>query len=127
MRILHGQASSMICSLISWAIVRSPTACAYCARMEHTSRAAGGPDRSSWNLLAGLLTNAVRSRFVNQKMPGLLAKINCEDLATLADLVRGGKVVPVVDRTYSLGETAAAVRHVESTHARGKVVIAIAH
>jgi len=86
----------------------------------------GGPDRSSWNLLAGLLTNAVQSRFVTQKMPGLLAKINGQDLAILADLVRVGNVVPVVDRTYSLGETAAAVRHVEFGHARGKVVIAVA-
>jgi NADPH:quinone reductase-like Zn-dependent oxidoreductase len=86
----------------------------------------GGPDRSTWNLLAGLLTNAVRSHFVSQKMPSLLAKINREDLATLADLIRGGNVVPVVDRTYSLGEIAAALRHVESGHARGKVVIAVA-
>jgi NADPH:quinone reductase-like Zn-dependent oxidoreductase len=86
----------------------------------------GGPDRSTWNLLAGLIANAVQSRFVSQKMPGLLAKVNREDLTILADLVRGGKVVPVIDRTYSLGETAAAVRYVESGHVRGKVVIAVA-
>lgn len=85
----------------------------------------GGPDRGSWDMLAGLILNAVQSPFVSQKMPGLLAKINSQDLATLADLVRRGNVVPVVDRTYSLGETAAAVRHVESGHARGKVVIAV--
>jgi NADPH:quinone reductase-like Zn-dependent oxidoreductase len=92
----------------------------------YTSCGGGGPDQSTWNLLAGLLTNAVQSRFVSQKMPGLLAKINREDLAILADLVRRGNVVPVVDRTYSLGEIAAAVRHVESGHVRGKAVIAVA-
>jgi NADPH:quinone reductase-like Zn-dependent oxidoreductase len=86
----------------------------------------GGPDRSTMNLLAGLLQNAVRSHFVSQKMPGLHAKINGEDLAILAGLVQRGTVIPVVDRTYSLRETAEAVRHVESGHARGKVVIAVA-
>jgi len=85
----------------------------------------GGPDRSSWNLLVHLAQDAVRSRFVSQKMPGLLAKVNREDLAILADLVQAGKVVPVVDRVYSLREIAEAVRYVESGHVRGKVVIAV--
>ena len=83
----------------------------------------GGPDRSTMNLLARVLQNAVRSHFVSQKMPGLHAKINREDLAILADLVQRGTVIPVVDRTYSLSETAEAVRYVESGHVRGKVVI----
>jgi NADPH:quinone reductase-like Zn-dependent oxidoreductase len=78
------------------------------------------------DLVAQLLQNAVRSRFVSQKMPGLLAKINREDLAILADLVQRGTVTPVVDRTYSLREIVEAVRHVESCHVRGKVVIAVA-
>ena len=77
-------------------------------------------------MLALLLQNAVRSRFVSQKMPGLLAKINSEDLAILAKLVQRGTMIPIVDRTYSLRETAEAVRHVESGHVRGKVVIAVA-
>jgi NADPH:quinone reductase-like Zn-dependent oxidoreductase len=86
----------------------------------------GGPDRSTMDLLARLLQNAVRSRFASQKMPGLLAKINREDLAILADLVQRGTVIPVVDRTYSLREIAEAIRHVESGHVRGKVVITVA-
>jgi NADPH:quinone reductase-like Zn-dependent oxidoreductase len=85
----------------------------------------GGPDRSSMDMLAGMLQNAVRSRFVRQKMPGLLAKVYREDLAILADLVQRGTVIPVVDRIYSLRETAEAVRYVESGHVRGKVVIAL--
>lgn len=92
----------------------------------YISCSGGGPDQGTWNLLAGMLTNAVHSRFVSQKVRGLLAKINHEDLAILADLVRGGTVVPVVDRTYSLGEIATAVRLVESGHVRGKAVIAVA-
>jgi NADPH:quinone reductase-like Zn-dependent oxidoreductase len=34
-------------------------------------------------------------------------------------------VKPVVDRTYPLSETPAAVRYVEKGHARGKVVITV--
>jgi NADPH:quinone reductase-like Zn-dependent oxidoreductase len=91
----------------------------------YISCSGGGPDQTTWNLLTGMLTDAVHSRFVSQKMRGLLAKINHEDLAILADLVRGGNVIPVVDRTYSLGEIATAVRLVESGHVRGKAVIAL--
>jgi NADPH:quinone reductase-like Zn-dependent oxidoreductase len=85
----------------------------------------GNPDRSTWDLLAGMLQNAVRSAFTSQKMPALLAKINREDLAILSNLVQRGTVIPVVDRTYSLREVAEAVRHVESGHVHGKVVIAV--
>jgi NADPH:quinone reductase-like Zn-dependent oxidoreductase len=94
-------------------------------RGTYISCGGGGPDQSTWNLLAGLLKNAVRSRFVSQKMPSLLAKINRQDLAILADLIQGGKVLPIVDCTYSLREIAEAIRHVESGHVRGKVVVAI--
>ena len=86
----------------------------------------GGPERNGRDLYAQLLQNAVRSHFVHQKMPGLLAKINSEDLATLAYLVQRGTVIPVVDRTYPLREIANALRDVEAGHVCGKVVIAVA-
>jgi NADPH:quinone reductase-like Zn-dependent oxidoreductase len=94
-------------------------------RGTYISCGGGGPDRSSWDLLAGMLQNAVRSAFSSQKMPSLLAKINREDLAILSNLVQRGVVIPVVDSTYSLREVAEAVRHVESGHVHGKVVIAV--
>ncbi len=37
--------------------------------------------------------------------------------------MQSGKVAPVIDRTYKIGETQAAVRYLEEGHARGKVVI----
>lgn len=86
----------------------------------------GGPERSTWDLFAQMLQSAVWSRFVAQKMPSLLAKVNREDLAILADLVQRGTVIPVIEHSYSLREIAAAVRRVESGHVRGKIVIAIA-
>ena len=48
-------------------------------------------------------------------------------MTPLADLplVASGKVVPVVDRTYSLDEIPVALDYLEQGHARGKVVIAV--
>jgi NADPH:quinone reductase-like Zn-dependent oxidoreductase len=40
----------------------------------------------------------------------------------LTDLIDAAKVTPVVDRTYPLSETAAAIRHLEDGYAREKVV-----
>jgi NADPH:quinone reductase-like Zn-dependent oxidoreductase len=34
-------------------------------------------------------------------------------------------VTPVIDRTYSLSETAEAMRYFEEGHARGKVIITV--
>jgi len=36
-----------------------------------------------------------------------------------------GKVTPVIDRTYSLGEVPQAIRYLEEGHARGKVIITV--
>jgi NADPH:quinone reductase-like Zn-dependent oxidoreductase len=85
----------------------------------------GGPDRSSIELLGGMLQSVVTAPFVSQKIQGLLARVNTADLTFLADLMRDGKITPVLDRSYALSETAAAVRYVEQCHARGKVAIAI--
>jgi NADPH:quinone reductase-like Zn-dependent oxidoreductase len=48
---------------------------------------------------------------------------NREDLAMLAELFEAGKVVPVIDRHYPLGEVPKALRYLEEGQAQGKVVI----
>ena len=55
------------------------------------------------------------------------AKANTEDLVFIKQLLEAGKVVPVIDRCYPLAETAEAIRYLETGHARGKVVITVAH
>jgi NADPH:quinone reductase-like Zn-dependent oxidoreductase len=45
----------------------------------------------------------------------------------IKELLEAGKVVPVIDRSYPLAETAEAIRYLETGHARGKVVITVAH
>jgi NADPH:quinone reductase-like Zn-dependent oxidoreductase len=48
-----------------------------------------------------------------------------DTLERIADLVATGQLRPVVDRTFALEETAAAVRYVETEHARAKVVTTV--
>ncbi len=86
----------------------------------------GGPDRSSRELLAGMFGRMVVSPFTSQKLTGVFAKINTDDLNTLGELLKSGKIKPVLDRTYPLGSVAEAIRYVESCHARGKVTISVA-
>jgi len=77
--------------------------------------------------LIGPLINPIKamllSPFVSQKMGMLLADLNHNDLAMLADLMQSGKVTPVIDRTYKLSELPQAIEYLEQGHARGKVVI----
>jgi len=75
--------------------------------------------------LAGELNAYVRSRFVSQKFIAYIAQFNKKDMMVLADLMRSGKVTPVIDRTYKLNEAADALRYLEQGHARGKVVITV--
>jgi NADPH:quinone reductase-like Zn-dependent oxidoreductase len=39
--------------------------------------------------------------------------------------LRGGKVIPVIDRTYPLRKAPEAIRHLEVEHARAKVIIIV--
>ena len=54
-----------------------------------------------------------------------VASENAADLTVLRELIEAGKVVPAVDRTYPLGEVAAAIRRMLDGKARGKLVITI--
>ena len=75
--------------------------------------------------LVGELNAYVRSRFVNEKFVAYIAEFNKKDMMVLADLMQGGKVTPVIDKTYKLSETPEALRYLETGHARGKVVITV--
>jgi NADPH:quinone reductase-like Zn-dependent oxidoreductase len=46
-----------------------------------------------------------------------------EDLLYIAELLKTGKVVPIIDRCYPLSQTAEAIRYLEEGHALGKVMI----
>jgi NADPH:quinone reductase-like Zn-dependent oxidoreductase len=46
-------------------------------------------------------------------------------LERTADLIASAQVKPLIDRTFPLEEAAAALRYVETEHARAKVVITV--
>ena len=77
-------------------------------------------------LLTRLLAAFVLSRFGRQKLVTFLAKPNKEDLSTMHELMKEGKVRPVIDKRYRLSEVGEAIRYLEQKHARGKVVITLA-
>ena len=67
------------------------------------------------------------SRTGKRKVRGLNSKPNQKDLAFVKELLGAGKVVPAIDRRYTLSEVAEALRYFEEEHARGKVVITVQH
>jgi NADPH:quinone reductase-like Zn-dependent oxidoreductase len=87
----------------------------------------GGPS-GRWMIgaLASGIAAAVLSRFVSQKLAMVLAKANKQDLIIMHELIKAGKVTPVIDRRYKLSEVPEAIRYLEQGHARGKVVIVMA-
>jgi NADPH:quinone reductase-like Zn-dependent oxidoreductase len=88
----------------------------------------GGPDAGNWiGPLARPLKALGMSPFVDQEMSMLLANVNPDDLLLMNEMIESGKVKPVIDRTYGLSEVPEAIRYLEEGHARGKVIITMAH
>ena len=65
------------------------------------------------------------SMVVRQQASPSVKTQNHDDLVALKGLVEAGKVTPVIDRTYPLPETPAAIGHVAAGHTRGTVVITV--
>lgn len=85
----------------------------------------GAPEGRWLGPLVRPVTALVLSRVGRQRMGSFLASRSRDDLAVLTELLEAGKVTPVIDRHYSLGEVPEALRYLEEGHARGKVVITV--
>jgi NADPH:quinone reductase-like Zn-dependent oxidoreductase len=59
----------------------------------------------------------------SQRFTAFLVKVKHDDLDYLRELIEGGKVSPVIDRTFALSAAPEAIRLLEEGHVRGKVVI----
>jgi NADPH:quinone reductase-like Zn-dependent oxidoreductase len=81
--------------------------------------------RGMSGIVARLISAFVLSRFGSQKMVTFLARPNKADLTTIHNLMKTGKVTPVIDRRYSLSEIPEAIRYLGEGHAQGKVVITL--
>jgi NADPH:quinone reductase-like Zn-dependent oxidoreductase len=65
------------------------------------------------------------STLVTQKLGILGMKENGADLSVLGELFESGKVRPVIDRTFSLGQVPEAIRYLKEGNAHGRIVIAV--
>lgn len=85
-----------------------------------------GGSKGNW---IGIFMNPIKayllSKFVDQELFMFVAQFNRDDLTLLAELIASGKLTPVIDRRYPLGELPAAMRYSEEGHARGKIIINI--
>jgi NADPH:quinone reductase-like Zn-dependent oxidoreductase len=86
----------------------------------------GGRFDNRWLASGGRIMHAaVLFQFGGQTLGNFLMSTNHADLATLAEMIEGGAVTPVMDRTYPLSQVAQAIDHVGTGHARGKVAITV--
>ncbi|MEW5870734.1 MAG: NAD(P)-dependent alcohol dehydrogenase [Chloroflexota bacterium] len=86
---------------------------------------AGGGSGSIVQLLAGMLLEWWISKTKSKKISSFMANINQSDLAYMKELLESGKIKPVIERRYSLSDTAEALRYFGEGHAKGKIIIAM--
>lgn len=84
-----------------------------------------GTGARGMRLLIRLLKPLVMSPFASQNLRRYVSTPNYDDLVVLKDIVESGKLTPVVNQTYPLFQTPAALLHIEGGHSRGKVVITL--
>ena len=75
-------------------------------------------------LFEHMILGPLVSRNGNKKIGMMgVSNANKTDLIMIKELLKTGKIVPVIDRRYPLCQTAEAIRYLEALHARGKVII----
>ncbi|HXN03280.1 MAG TPA: NAD(P)-dependent alcohol dehydrogenase [Candidatus Acidoferrum sp.] len=86
----------------------------------------GGGFEHRWVASGGRLIGAKLSfAFGSQNALTFIASSKQQNLVALRELIEAGKVIPVIDRTYSLREVPEAIRYLAKGHARGKLVITV--
>jgi NADPH:quinone reductase-like Zn-dependent oxidoreductase len=83
----------------------------------------GGPIGGILGPLRHVAAMRLASTIGKRKAVFFIAKPNRPDLAVLRGLIEGGKVRPVVERTYPIADVAEAMRYMGSEHVRGKLVL----
>jgi NADPH:quinone reductase-like Zn-dependent oxidoreductase len=83
---------------------------------------AGAPKKLS-EVFARIFGAVFRSLLLRQNFKFFVAKIKPDDLTTLCELVKAGKLTPAIDKCYPLAECSAAIAYVEEGHARAKVIV----
>lgn len=83
-------------------------------------------DGSHWFGPVGNIIKAVAlNAFVGQTLKSFTAEVTARALEEVGDLIESGDITPVIDRTYTLTDAAAAVRLVEEGSPAGKVIVTV--
>ncbi len=85
---------------------------------------AGG---SVFTMLQMLLLGPWIRRTTNKNIRVLVVQTDSKDLIYITKLIESGKVKLVIDKHFSLSETAEALRYLGEGHAKGKIVITVEH
>lgn len=90
--------------------------------------------RGKYLMVGGSLAHIFQTLFLGSlismtgtKKMGILAAKPNKDLAFMIELIASDKVVPVIDKRYSLSKVPEALRYLGEGHAKGKVVITVEH
>lgn len=101
-------------------------ACARVLNPRGTHVVVGAPHHGRWlGPLARLFKALLLSRFVSHNLIVFIAKPSKADLITIGELIATGKVTPVIGKLYPLSQVPDAMRHLETGHARGKIIITL--
>ena len=85
----------------------------------------GGEGGDRWIGIGRVLQALVLSPFARHNLRPLSSKPNKEDLQFLKELIEDAKVMPIIDRMYSLSEVPDAIRYLKDGYARGKIIITV--
>jgi NADPH:quinone reductase-like Zn-dependent oxidoreductase len=85
----------------------------------------GGSPGHVFGPIATILKAVAVNLFVSQRLRPLPSKESREELLAVTELIEGGMLRPIVDRTYSLADAAEGLSYVEQGHARGKVAVTV--
>ncbi len=72
-----------------------------------------------------MILGSLISKMSNRTVKALIVKPNSADLVTLRALIEAGKIMPLIDRLYSLEEVPVALRQLEQRQVVGKVAIRV--
>jgi NADPH:quinone reductase-like Zn-dependent oxidoreductase len=77
-------------------------------------------------IFGSMIFGGLMSEKGGRQMGGVSAHADLDDLMTLREMLETGKIVPAIDKTFPLSETADALRYLGTGHARAKIVVTVA-
>jgi NADPH:quinone reductase-like Zn-dependent oxidoreductase len=75
--------------------------------------------------LPHIVGTMLKAKGRSQQLKFFVAKINTDDLAFLAELLEGGRIKAVIDKTYPLEKAGDALAYLGEGHAKAKIVLTI--